>query len=652
MREPWHLQPSICMRFSVEYIPLLSIVELSGMLQRIRERISGWVSILVIVLVGGAFILFGVEYYFQQGGAGDANTAATVNGTVISQQQLSDAISALRQQMGAAAAQPNIQEQLKDYALQNLITETALLTTLENEGFDVAVPQIKAFVMQAPIFQDNGQFSEQKFQQFLMQASESPEQFFDRVRSQFIVQGAMQGVGISAFVLPSEVDRIYALQHQSRAFGYFLLPAKSFENGINISDAQVAAYYKANAENYQTPAKAQFSYVLLSPADLAKSVSVSATEVKSYYDAHLTSFTTPVRYEVSQITVPVGANADDKAVAAAQTKITEIAKNIAQHKKLSVASASMTLSTAAIPLALQTMLSQMKVGQTSEPLRTQNGFTLLTLTKVLPAETKSFSDVDKQINTMLVHQKISALLSKDGAQLSNLTYTHPDSLVPAAQALGLTVQQSPMMTNVGEKTGVFSQQSVLQAIFSSTVLQSANNSAVIPLQDGSQLVVRVLKQLPAQAVPLATVRAKIQNILLNQQAAAKAGVIAYQLQSALATGGTPEALAKKYKLDWHQVSLISFGQKTAVLPDILKAAFTTPITQASNNKLLGAQSVMINNSDYAVVGVSQVVYPKATAMDDKTRAQETTALTNLWGQLLQHSFVNSVLKQSKIKVNP
>ncbi|MDP1574860.1 MAG: SurA N-terminal domain-containing protein [Coxiellaceae bacterium] len=619
------------------------------MLQKIRDRISGWVSIVVIALVGGAFVLFGVQYYFQQGGPSDANTAAKVNGTIISAQELNKATTAMEKRMGAAVAGP-MQAQLKAYALQTLITQTALVTTLQKENFRIALSQIKNYVMQVPEFQDNGHFSAQKFQMLLATVGETPEAFFQRAQSQFVVQQAMQGVGESAFILPSELDHFYALQHQSRAFGYFLLPMQSFSSMASVSDSDIKNYYVANPDKYKTPLKASFSYLLLSPLAIEKTVSVTEADAKAYYQSHSANFTLPSRYVVSQITIPVAQDATAAEVAKAKTAIEKIAHAIASHQKPNVGSATMTLSEAAIPPRLQTLLSGMKVGQTAEPLRTQNGFTLLTLQKKEPAETRSFESIKKQLVAMLKHQRVGEILTKESQTLTDLTYTNANSLQQASDALHLPVQTSVLMAHAGEKSGLFATPSVLNAVFSPSILESNNNSGLIPLPDGSQLVVRVLKKVPSQAVPLAIVHDQIKKTLVEQQATAKAGVLAYQLQKALLVGDEPEALAKKNHLVWHAVPLTSIAKKSSVPAMVLKTAFSAPLTTPQKNKLMAVQTTSVNVHDYAVVGVSQVQNANPSTMTAVEMKTERAKLLDLWSQLLQHSFISSVMQSSKIVI--
>ncbi|HLB56630.1 MAG TPA: SurA N-terminal domain-containing protein [Coxiellaceae bacterium] len=519
------------------------------MLQRIRDRISGWIAGVVIALVAGAFMLFGVEYYFDQGAA-NQNEMAKVNGVVITDHEVNTAFSQLQQQTaaelkGQPLTQPMLQ-QLKSYALQSLVTQTALFTTLESDGFRVSMQQVKMMVEQVPQFQDQGKFSEQKFMQTLYQSGLSPFEFFQRVQSQWVVSQATNGIAGSAFALPTEINHWYGLQNQQRAFGYAIIPAQTFLSKINISDAAIKTYYTDHQAEFETPAKVSVSYIILSPTDIAKKVIITSDEAKQYYESHRDNF----------------------------------------------------------------------------------------------PKTETFASAEKKITTLLQHQRVNASLTKESSTLADVTYTNPDSLTDAAKALNLPIQTSPMITKTGEKTGLFANAKVLAAIFSDSVFKSNNNSLPIDLGDGSQMVLRINKKEPSEPIPLSTVNAKIKTILSEKQAQAQAGLLAYQIQQKIAAGGNPETIAKQNGLQWQTVALTSQNAKSSVSQNILSAAFNT----------VGSKAVLVNANDYAVIKVNQIKNADAkniTAVETKKLNQQLSAL---WGQLLQSSFVNSVIADAHITV--
>ena len=516
------------------------------MLQKLHERIKGWVATVIILVISATFVLWGVQYYFEQS-AGNSDQAAKVNGVIITNQELAQAFSMLQNQMLARMGNSYndaMKQQLKMYALQSIVTQTALYTTLSKEGFSVGLPQIKAMVMQTPQFQDNGQFSEQKFMQIMAQMNETPMHFLKRVQADWVVNQVMQGTLLSGLALPSEVNRWYAIQHQQRAFGYFIVPMQSFISKVTVTDAALKNYYQAQQNDYQIPEKVSVDYLLLSPTAIEKTVKVTEAEAKTYYQAHLANFK----------------------------------------------------------------------GQSFEKVRTK-------------------------IMTLLQHQRVNDIFTNQTNQLSDLTYTNPSSLTAAAKAMNLTLQTSPLLTKSGEKTGIFADTRVLSAVFSDSVLQSGNNSSVISLQDGSQMVLRVAKKIPSAFMPLSTVHDHIKKLLVNQQATAQAGVLAYQLQTQITQGANPATVAKKNNFVWHAVPLMQASQKSAVPTAVITGAFSAP---------KGVQTVSVNQNDYAVIDVTQVKNADPSKMSPDTAKKMRAQLAIVWGQLLQHVFVNSVMKNSTI----
>jgi peptidyl-prolyl cis-trans isomerase D len=526
------------------------------MLQRIRDRISGWIAGLVIVMVAGAFVLFGIEFYFEQSAAANQSDLAKVNGVMITEREVGQVFTGMQRQammgMGGRALSTDQENQLKSYALQSLITETALLTTLKKEGYLISLTQIKAMVEQQPDFQVNGVFSKDKFLQALSEMGVSPFVFFEKLQGNWIIQQATNGVADSAFVLPTEVTQFDSLAHQKRAFGYMVIPMQSMIHKTTVSEKDIVNYYHNNQKTYQTEPKVSVAYLVLSPSEIEKQVTVSDAEAKAYYESHL----------------PQG----------------------------------------------------------------------------ISAKTPSFAAEKKNIVKLLRRQHVNQLLSDEASRLSDLTYTSPDSLDAASKALHLPIQTSSMMTRQGEKTGVFANPKVLEAVFSDSVFNSGNNSNPIAMPNGDQMVLRIAKKEPAEPIALKTVHDDIKKQLQAQQAEAQAGLLAYQLQQKIAKGVDPVSVAKENHLQWRSVGLMTANEKSSVPSAIVAMAFKTTVTD-TKGKLFGSQAGLYNKQDYVVMVVSNVENGKSSP-DSKTSAQ----LGAMWAQLYQHGFVGSIMKNATIKM--
>lgn len=614
------------------------------MLQRIRDRISGWIAGVIIALVASAFILFGIEYYFEQGSGGQENVAV-VNGVSITSRQFDELYSQVQQQtiseMGGAPLTDAIKQQIKSYALQSVITQTALKTILKRDGFRIGMSQIKAMVESAPQFQTKGKFSEAKLMQTMYQMGVSPQEFFDNLQTRWLTNEVMSGISNSAFALPNEVAHQYALLHQERAFGYFIVPSHSFLSSAKITDQDIKNAYAAAQSTYQTPAKVSVAYIELSPSAMEKNITITPAEAKAYYDAHRANYQLPARFEVSQMTVPVAATASSADIQKAELQAKTIVADMEHGKNSGMQGQVITLTATELDPALRATLSNLQVGKTAQPLRTANGFTVLTLLKVEPPKADSFDSVQKTIVELLLHQRVNQVLSEQSNQLSDLTYTNPTSLEVASKALNLPIQTTQMMTKSGEAAGLFANPKVLAAVFSESVFEAGNNSGPIDLKDGTQIVLRVAKKEPSEPIPLATVSAQIKMQLAQKQAVAQAGLLAYQLQKKLESGANPATIAKKNNLKWHAVPLMSQAEKSTTPQPIIAAAFS--------QKPKEAQALLYDAQNYAVIAVLQVKNP-GVAADGADEKQLSTQLSTLWGQLLQHYFVDSVTTDSKIKV--
>ena len=532
-------------------------------------------------------------------------------------------------------------QQLKAYALQSVITQTALFTTLEQDNFRVGMSQIQAMVMQAPEFQENGKFSQSKFMQTLYQMSLSPAQFFQRLQSQWVVNQVTNSIGNLAFVLPDEVNHWYGLKHQKRSFGYVIVPMQSFVSKIQVTEEEIKKYYDANQSLFETPAKVSVAYIVLSPTDIEKTVTVTPAEAQQFYQTHLTNYQVPERWKIIQITIPVAANASPTDIQKAETKANAIASNFRQNKDTGFTSSTLTLSATEIDHSLRTVLSHLSEGAVSSPLRTPNGFTVLKLMKTMPAETHSFDSVKDMLMQLLRHQRVNELLTKMSGQLSDLTYTNPDSLTVAAKALHLPIQTTAMLTKSGEKTGLFSNPKILSAVFSDSVFKSDNNSNPIDLPDGSQVVLRILKKEPSQPLSLTVVHDQIKRQLLNKKATVQAGLLAYELQNKLANSKDPVAVAKQEGLQWHFVALTSNNAKSTTPPEILAAAFKIPVSA-------NVQAILYQNTNYAVIALQKVENAPVTQASLAENQKLSLQLSTMWGQILQHCFVDSVLASAHI----
>ncbi|MDF2529839.1 MAG: hypothetical protein K0Q57_719 [Gammaproteobacteria bacterium] len=228
-----------------------------------------------------------------------------------------------------------------------------------------------------------------------------------------------------------------------------------------------------------------------------------------------------------------------------------------------------------------------------------------------------------------------------GNQLANLTFENPSTLEYAANQLGLSVQNTGILTQAGS-SGWLSNPQVIKAAFSDSVLKQGNNSELINLSPTQCVVVRVAKDIPATLKPLSQVQNQIVSVLQAQAGQQQAEQAAKAILASLKQGTPAAGLAKQYGLTWQKANSLTRAS-TSLDPAIIDSAFSTPQPQASQ-----AIPVMATTAQgYAIVLVNKAYPGSATPANpaDKIALQHALAVFDY------DQYTNSLLVKANIKIN-
>lgn len=630
------------------------------MLQNMRDGAQKWIVWIIILLIIISMTLWGISSYFGMGGD-NSPTLVKVNNFKISQTQLNASFTRLRQQQPQLFATPEAAVKIKQEVLTQLVNQQVLTQAAERQGFEVSTAQLDAVIAQIPAFQSNQQFSQTQFAVVLNRLMYTPEQFMADLRSMMLVNQVRNGIASTSFTLGNEINSFVSYLKQQRDLGYVVIPAARFKNQIKPTDAQVASYYQQHQDNFMTPEQVSISYLEITPAMLSAKINPSTAELQSYYQNNIANYTTPASWHVAQIVLNVPANAtaiqladlnkkllDIKQQAVKGTPFAELAKKYSDDVLSAENGGELPWFTAGtLDPTFEKAVIGLKVGEVSAPVQTQYGLELIKLLAVKPQSTKSFTAVQTQIAQAYKSQQLQNLMGAKNETLANATFENPNSLQPAAQQLGLTIQTTPFFTRSGEKAGIAANPNVINTAFSDDVLQQGNNSDVITLKDGSIIVLRVNKHIAAAVKPLDTVRSLITQQLIvagaQQQAMELGQKLLTQLQTANVSATT---LANNNKLVWTTKTKVARESET-INSEILQEAFNIPVPSANQKWSLGG--VELSNGDYAIVGVSKVVNADPTTLSEKQREIYKKELTDLFGQAIYGAYVQAQKDQATIK---
>jgi peptidyl-prolyl cis-trans isomerase D len=418
----------------------------------------------------------------------------------------------------------------------------------------------------------------------------------------------------SAFVVPYELDRRYAMEKQEREIDYALIPAADFAASTAITDEQVKRWYDENRQSYLLPETVNLQYVELTRERAESSIEVTEQALKEYYDTVKERFTTQEQRHGRHILITVGDGVDDAAAKKQAEELTAKAKagaDFAQLAKESSKDAGSAQQGGDLGLATRDVfvgpfadaLFSMSAGEIRGPVKTEFGYHVIKLEEIQPGHVKSFDEAHAELEAEYRKERAQNIFYDESQKLADTAFSALTELDSVAKQLNLQVKTVNGFTREGG--GEFGQEpSVIEAAFSDDVLDRRQNSPLVTVGEDRALVLRVTDHKPAEPRPFDSVSAQIREQLKTQrmrEAAAAQGAFALaRLQK-----GEPWATVTS-ALHLGAVGKRYLSRQDGVAPAaIVRAAFTAPTTEISEAKPYFG-GVTTDDGNYAVYAVSQV----------------------------------------------
>ena len=234
-------------------------------MQAFRDMIRGWLGKALLVLLMVPFAFLGIESYFV---GGKSAPVATVNGEDIGQFELDRSVDQQKQRLLASMGERPDAAQidtviLRQEVLKSLIERALLTTQAKKQGFLVDDSYIIRLIHETPAFQENGVFSQARYEQVLRNSGEDPVNFPAKAKKEIAVSQLTGGITQTAFVTPKQIDSLSALDNQKRDVHVAVLSAASYLTKVEVTDAEVQAHYKANTNKFTTEEKVAVNYLVL-----------------------------------------------------------------------------------------------------------------------------------------------------------------------------------------------------------------------------------------------------------------------------------------------------------------------------------------------------------------------------------------------------
>lgn len=586
------------------------------MLDKLREGAQGKVAKVILGLIILSFALAGVGSYLN----GPARTApATVNGNDISAPALENAYrnerARMEAQMGEAfnqlAANPDYMKQFRRGVLDRLIDQALIDDKARSLGLRVSDEQIKQAIVAMPEFAEEGKFSNDRYLQLIRRAGMTPEMFRDSLRQDMVRQQLMGAVLGSEFALKGEAEQLDRLYNQTRDLRLVRLAASAYVDGVEVSDAEIEQFYKANSGRFMNDEKVKVDYLLLDAANLGKNIKVTEQDAQDYYDQHQDLFQRAERRQVAHILIPFGK--DEKAAEQKAEAVLAKAEAGDDFAALAKAESSDTFSAkkggeldwfekgVMDPAFEQAAFALAKAGDLSAVVKSPFGFHIIKLLAVEPAKTKPFADVKSDTIARLQSDKAKEQFFAEQQKMADSSFENPDSLDLTAETMGLKVVSSDYFSQA-DAPAPLSDPKVLSVAFSEQLRDDNTNSDVIELGDGKALVLHIMGHQPKAAKPLAEVKEQVIAAIKHDKASEVARGKAQGLLDKLRAGESIEAdlAALGLKVETHK-GVARFAQEMD--QNLVAQAFRMPHPKDGKPSV---ELVTEANGDRVVVALDRV----------------------------------------------
>ena len=623
-------------------------------MQAFRDLVRGWLGKFLLGLLMIPFAIVGIESYFV---GGKAAPAATINDEEISQNDLDRSVDQQRQRILASMGeQPDASRLdlviLRQEVLKGLIDRALLSQQAKKVGFLIDDVTISRLIQETPAFQENGVFSETRYQQVLRNMGEDAANFPAKAKKEIAVSQLASGINQTAFVSAKELDALSALDNQKRDIHVVMVTAAPYLPSVQVSDDEVNKYYKANAAKYTSDEKVSVDYMVLGAELFADKVLLTDADVEARYAEKLKALESNEQRRASHILI----NIDDKTKEAdALAKIKGLEKRIqagedfgALAKEFSQDQGSATnngdLGFAGKGMFVpefEKSLYALKVNEVSAPVKTQFGYHIIKLLEVQKAPVPTMAELRPSLEAEVRAAKSEELYAEAVEKMDALAYESSD-LKEGAKQYVMTLQTSPLFSKQGGE-GLAANRKVVQAAFSDDVLKEGKNSSALALDDKHSVWIHLNKHEPARVKPLAEVATEIKSTLQLEKASALAKAEADAITKEVNSGKSSTEVAANHKIQW--LDFVATA-RTANAPtaDLLKVAFRLPNPKA-NTWTAEATSVA---KDYAVVALSKIDAGTSTLTTEQKK-QFMTSLATARGQQELQDYVTYLRSTAKIK---
>lgn len=168
-------------------------------------------------------------------------------------------------------------------ALDILVSRNLLIQQAEKLGISLSDTQIEQMLAQQPSLQENGQFSQKLYENYLRSIGMTSQGLIASLRQDHALK--MLTSTFSDYSLVSKVDlmQIANLQTEQRTLHLASIKLDGYKTGLTASNQEATDYYNKHQNEFKQQSSVDVDYVVVSPSLMAKPAPATEAELQQAY---------------------------------------------------------------------------------------------------------------------------------------------------------------------------------------------------------------------------------------------------------------------------------------------------------------------------------------------------------------------------------
>jgi peptidyl-prolyl cis-trans isomerase D len=575
-------------------------------------------------------MFFGINQFFT--GTND-QSVATVNGEEI---PLAEYQFQLRQR-NTSSTEPS--SELKEQVVNSLVQQQLIQDGLGELGLRPSDRTIATELAQNTSFQIDGKFDKERYQAVINSQFPSIQSFEEGFRNNLALtefSNALELTAINFADADTEAQvRQQAKQNlQTRDFSWVNITTDLLTSSITVTEEEKRARYNSNLKDYSVGKGVKLQYLQLNLDEYLASNQPTEQEVVESYESNLSAHTKPGKRNLEYVTVINGATLETGTLDSIKQKAVELSDENKTIEKISILisdavaelgeqSVTVTVENGEIGDVTQDIISGLfgnviadeafaiEQGNWTNFELNNKDLNLIFVGEVFEEEQVPLEEVRDNISKILAQEKALPKLLEAQEILATVAFENPQSLQPAAAALGIETKTSDWIYEDGSNRGdalISGVPELVSYAFTDTTTAEGYNSDLI--ESGQDIIIaRFAAKSEPRNLAFEDVKDEIEQQLVDQKTRTALRMLGNEILSGAGTAlnsetyfaeqgleviDSNEDITRNEAMDLYQRRIvnavfsqagigIAAGQTTTIDDDHVAIVWTTKVTEADQD---------------------------------------------------------------------